>query len=346
MHYPADPNPKNNTTPPHHAPRTIHALASYLADDFPATAGAGAGAAITATTPPDTNSTSTALGRVHSIFTHAINISIGDTLLTLCDDPSAGIPDSVVLSPADFARLQLRCDDPVRIARHQLLFASSPTPTTPTTAVALTGPNYDNRFPSNVSIALPTLLHDRLDAIDAAFLAGHRLPAGAEERFPLLLAAIAAADHAACATHLRALIGLGPGLTPATDDALLGLLAVHAFLTATTTTTTAATALPMPARPQFPALVSRLAATLTTAVSHKYLRCAAQDRFAQPLIHSVLAIMTAPTSPQATTAPFPTPDASALRRLVATGHSSGRDTLRGVVLTIRRIFATHHAPNR
>ena len=345
MHYPADPNPKNNTTPPHHAPRTIHALASYLADDFPATAGAGAGAAITATTPPDTNSTSTALGRVHSIFTHAINISVGDTLLTLCDDPSAGIPDSVVLAPADFARLQLRCDDPVRIARHQLLFASSPDTATPhpITALALTGPNYDNRFPSNVSIALPTLLHDRLDAIDAAFLAGHRLPAGAEERFPLLLAAIAAADHAACATHLRALIGLGPGLTPATDDALLGLLAVRAL-----STTTAA--LPTPAMPQFPALASRLAATLTTAVSHKYLRCAAQGRFAQPLIHSILAIMTAPTSPQTTAAhptpPFPTPDTSALRRLVATGHSSGRDTLHGVVLTLRHVFATHHAPNR
>ena len=172
------------------------------------------------------------------------------------------------------------------------------------------------------------MLHDRLDAIDAAFL---RAPACRRRRraLSLLLAAIAAADHAACETHLRALIGLGPGLTPATDDALLGLLAVRAL-----STTTAA--LPTPAMPQFPALASRLAATLTTAVSHKYLRCTAQGRFAQPLIHSVLAIMTAPTSPQTTspqttaappTPPFPTPDTSALRRLVATGHSSGRDTL-------------------
>jgi len=32
---------------------------------------------------------------------------------------------------------------------------------------------------------------------------------------------------------------------------------------------------------------------------------------------------------------LPVPNAVALRRIVATGHSSGRDTLRGVVLTPR-----------
>ena len=131
QHYP-------HTTPAHH-PR----LGQLPGRRLPC----AAGAAITATTPPDTDSTSTALGRVHSIFTHAINISVGDTLLTLCDDPSAGIPDSVVLAPADFARLQLRCDDPVRIARHQLFFASRPPPPP---RPSPHWPNYDNRFPSNV----------------------------------------------------------------------------------------------------------------------------------------------------------------------------------------------------
>ncbi|MDD4538119.1 MAG: DUF2877 domain-containing protein, partial [Lentisphaeria bacterium] len=243
-----------------------------------------------------------------------------------------------------FARLQLQCDAQVRITRDQLLFTPSPdTATPPTTLLALTGPNHANRFPSTVHLAPPALQRERLDAIDATFLDGHRLPAGAEERFPLLLAAIATADYAACATHLRALIGLGPGLTPATDDALLGLLAVQAFLTATATATAAPPAL---AKPQFPALIADLSATLTTTVSHKYLRCAAQWRFAQPLIHSVLAIMTAPTTaPQPPAAPFSVPNASALQRLVATGHSSGRDTLRGIVLTLRHIIATHHAPN-
>ncbi|MDD4539830.1 MAG: hypothetical protein PHT80_12505, partial [Lentisphaeria bacterium] len=178
MHYPADHNTAPPTPPTGNAPRIIHALASYLPDDFPPPPPAPASATAAHATGPLT-------GRVHSIFTHAINISVGDTLLTLCDDPSAGIPDSVVIAPADFARLQLQCDAQVRITRDQLLFTPSPdTATPPTTLLALTGPNPANRFPSTVHLAPPALQRERLDAIDATFLDGHRLPAGAEERFP------------------------------------------------------------------------------------------------------------------------------------------------------------------
>ena len=117
-------------------------------------------------------------------------------------------------------------------------------------------------------------------------------------------------DPALLLRGARGLIGLGPGLTPAGDDCLVGVLAMMHR-----------------ARPAglvaAPGVRTGMAALLTrtTAVAAEFLRHAIQGLFAEPL----LALATADTEDGAH---------AAARRLCRRGATSGADTLAGIALAL------------
>ncbi|RMF89120.1 MAG: DUF2877 domain-containing protein [Nitrospinota bacterium] len=110
------------------------------------------------------------------------------------------------------------------------------------------------------------------------------------------------------------LIGLGPGLTPSGDDLLLGLLAVLQI------SGRREMLFPAPAQQAFLHRVK----TQTTDLSAEFLRCALEGNFAEPLAFFIRSLI--PGDPS-----WP----SRAKALAAVGHSSGVDTLVGIVTGCR-----------
>lgn len=114
-----------------------------------------------------------------------------------------------------------------------------------------------------------------------------------------------------------ALLGLGPGLTPAGDDVLAGALVTSAQL-----------------GHALPALAARVGerGKATTALSADLLRHAAAGRAAPPVLGLLDALVGArPVGP-------------ALAGLLAVGSTSGHDTATGVLLAAQAQLARGHAP--
>ena len=116
-------------------------------------------------------------------------------------------------------------------------------------------------------------------------------------------------------TLVKALVGLGEGLTPSGDDFLVGLLAVL-HVTGSLPCHTGS-----PVREQFCECV-RLG---TSQLSGEFLRCAFAGHFAEPLVLLVRALCTPETDA------WPAHAAT----MAAVGHSSGVDAMVGIALGCR-----------
>jgi hypothetical protein len=181
----------------------------------------------------------------------------------------------------------------------------------------------------------PSVLADRAHGL-AAWLCRHTPRRGltplllALEHGPLGLSATSATAYAALAplcggrqefnvatllTLVKALVGLGEGLTPSGDDFLVGLLAV---LHVTGSLPCSAT---LPVHEQFCECI-RLG---TSQLSGEFLRCALEGHFAEPLVLLVRALWASATNA------WPAPAAT----LAAVGHSSGVDAMVGIALGCR-----------
>lgn len=125
-----------------------------------------------------------------------------------------------------------------------------------------------------------------------------------------LLAALARTDFAAARAHARSMIGLGPGLTPAGDDFLLGLFAV----------------LNIPRSPcegwlAGGAGLAAEAGDATHPISHAALAHAAQGRVRESIVDFIESLLRGPGDGLAV----------ALRRVLAIGATSGADIACGVL---------------
>jgi hypothetical protein len=152
--------------------------------------------------------------------------------------------------------------------------------------------------------ALATL-DDQLPAAPHTGDTAHRLRAGTTR----LGAALRTGDGLAGAAD--GLLGLGPGLTPAGDDVLAGVLVTYAHL-----------------GPGLPALASRVRerAHVTTTLSADLLHHAGERRAAAPVLGLLDALVGA------------RPVAPALADLLAVGSTSGHDTATGVLLAARALL--------
>lgn len=247
-------------------------------------------------------------GRVHSVFEHAINLEVEKTLITLLPDADANIPDSVVLTYKDFALLKnikvkeniLLEDKKIKIGEFEINFANSQ--------------NFENKF-SISELASNQEIENR----KKQFGFYHTLPERAEAKLASLLVAIKNKDQQECENILKTLIGLGSGLTPSADDALIGISAVIEFLTECG----------IDAFNNFADIVYKVSENRTTDVSRKYFRCACQKRYSLPLINVVRSLLQ-----NNYTFDFP-----ALAKLLNTGHSSGKDTMRGIILACKTFLS-------
>ncbi len=117
-----------------------------------------------------------------------------------------------------------------------------------------------------------------------------------------------------CYAILRRFIGLGEGLTPSGDDLLVGLLAMWQ----------AAGEVGPWDSPVARQQLLEYMQTHTTILSAEFLRCALEGHFAEPLLRLVRSLLVGSPAWQAHAA-----------ALAAVGHSSGVDTMVGMVLGSR-----------
>ena len=140
----------------------------------------------------------------------------------------------------------------------------------------------------------------------------------------LLYTALFDGDAAAVDACVAPLVGNGPGLTPAGDDALVGLLA-----TLHRVGPPAASADPL--RLLGASVSTRLART--TTIGAHYLRLALRGHFGEHLINLVDALDADGVV-----------DAASLARVLATGASSGADALAGVAAGLRLLCDISASP--
>lgn len=148
-------------------------------------------------------------------------------------------------------------------------------------------------------------------------LGGHRFPAPVVAALTRAAAAIERRDPVGAADAVRPVLGLGAGLTPAADDAVAGLLLAARCWTGELGPTVSAVG----------ALLTPDLSSRTTAVSAGLLRHAAQGRGAPEVVHAVEYL---------TGRHDLSGGPEVLARLLALGHSSGRDTALGVLAFVQR----------
>lgn len=277
-------------------------------------------------------------GKVLGVFSQAVYIGQGRAILCLAGPEAGNLPYGALLPLKDLNALGgLQVDDPALLGDGGLFFPRSGL------SLDLTGgPAWRGGGPGPASEALrranPDVLQEVLRQSDAA-AAGtpSRIEQTYRDTMHELSQALASswrAGRAEAATEAaRSLLGLGPGLTPAGDDFLLGLLAVlHAWRRAYPPAPAFASAFEEAKnRENDAAQTARLLSALRQG-----LRAAIWERtgpiaafmlyqglggcFPQRVTEAVAAL-TAATPPDAR---------AAYERLLRMGASSGRDVLEGI----------------
>jgi len=269
------------------------------------------------------------LARVHSVFERVVNLLVGeDRLLTLAHRDADDAPDSVVVDLDSWSGMGLARGDRVRLHESRIVIESGPAggPCAELVIALDSARHWHGRLPTYT--ADPTTLRRHLPRARAhleRFGRGVGMgPRGSAAVTALdtaladafaqatrgLCDAIADGDAAGLHDHVGRLVGLGPGLTPAGDDFLVGLLA----------------ALHLPggrcaAAGQVGACVVACAGRQTHLISTVTLRAAAQGRVRERVIDLCDAMMHGC-------------DASlveAVQRVLAIGSGSGSEIAAGVL---------------
>ncbi|MER5946316.1 DUF2877 domain-containing protein [Streptomyces sp. NPDC001904] len=269
----------------------------------------------------------TGQGRVHSVFTRVVNLLTPDGLLvTLAARDGGDAPRTLVVDLADWTGTALTAGEHMVFASGNLEFGSG----TRALLVTSTGARAWHATPPSLADLAPGALAriaDRLDRLNQEFGPRGGMLGPVPGAGPLDLAVARALDagrtelltalrHGEGDAEIRrgvlALLGLGPGLTPAGDDFLTGLTFVAALPGA------APTGLVPAVRAVLDAHRGR-----TTDVSHATLTEAAAGRVRAELIDVL--------RQSADDGPLPRAPHDPVRRLLAIGHTSGSDTLSGLV---------------
>lgn len=257
-------------------------------------------------------------GRVHSVFTHTINIeTAAGTLITLAGSGCDDAPDSVVLDVPDFAGQGVVVGDLVTAMPARIAIAGRLT-------VNLRGAaRWQEELPRGVD---PQCLRANLPLVQAQLAAagtagGMLAPASATDAWTgeitralavgtaQVRLSLLRGDDDAFRAHAGSLVGLGPGLTPSGDDFLVGLFAALQCGAGAATFA------------RLCADIVDAGASRTNAISLAALRHAAAGRVRASIAQLLQQLCLG--SP-ATVAP-------ALQRVLAIGSTSGTDIAAGVV---------------
>lgn len=161
--------------------------------------------------------------------------------------------------------------------------------------------------------AASSSLHEYLDDSDTALCQGSVAQVGrAQQGIVALQVGIRDENYAEVTRGVMALAGLGPGLTPAGDDFLVGVLAaLHAT----------AQVAPGKEQPPLPQLIATTAAAQTTRLSATWLQHAGAGHFSQRWHALILALNSGKTEQIR----------QAVAQIKATGATSGGDGLFGFI---------------
>ncbi|MCE7984121.1 MAG: DUF2877 domain-containing protein [Caldilinea sp. CFX5] len=144
--------------------------------------------------------------------------------------------------------------------------------------------------------------------------------ARAQQGIAALQAGLTQGDNAKIQAGARYLAGLGPGLTPAGDDFLVGLLAAMV-----------ACRLPLREAPTtLCLLIAQTAAAQTTQLSARWLACAGQGHFGEAWHHLITALNSNASATITTAA----------HRILTTGATSGVDAMSGFLFGLRLLEDT------
>ena len=292
------------------------------------------------------------VGSVHSVFRRAMNITVGDTLLSILSDTLPRMPNSVRLPASQIERLLLRMRpdmaafvgaSPCGCSGFLSIPACDVFISLPSTAAweprpqfaayqwdrevvayhVCTLAHYLQRMVCEqglVALVCPLLLHTstQLNAVARKALPMLRLlmqATGARNR--------AAVERAACG-----LLGLGPGLTPSGDDVLAGFISVMVLLSSRLS-------VDEQSYEDVALWIAALAPSRTTQLSATLLHYAAHGEVAESLGDVLIALASPVEAAEAVM--------QAARGLLQFGATSGGDTLLGVLLGLKMVlpFATY-----
>jgi hypothetical protein len=275
---------------------------------------------------------------VHSVFRAVLNLETRDGLITIGGPSVEPLPHGLCIrGPIDFRATGLRTGQDVILDRRRIRIpafdididlsrAASWSPRLLLADPHLARARWRIRAPEIRRLVAAAVrarpgsrdgLGDLIDHDGRALLGPvARLAAPRLERFA---AALRHADPAAAGMAAESLLGLGPGLTPSGDDALVGMAA-------------AVTALATPGTldASFLRRAVDTASTRTTAVSATFLRHAAAGEFSGGL-HGLMAAFIGPD---------PSDMVATIERSVAYGATSGADTLVGVFMGLDALAGT------
>ena len=267
---------------------------------------------------------------VHSIFESVLNLETRNGLITV-GGPSVGpLPHGLSISrELDYRSLGLRSGQLVILERHRIripgsnieIDLSGATPWSPRLPVISQGvaqARWRDRAADMRRLAA-TAVRARPgagDGIGALIDLDHGPSIGAVARIAgprleCLAQAVRTGDPAAAGVAAESLVGLGPGLTPSGDDALVGMAAA-----------VTAMAGPEALDASFLGSVAESAPTRTTMVSATFLRHASAGQFSAS-VHQLMGVLIGPDASDARTT---------IERCVAYGATSGADMLVGALL--------------
>lgn len=260
-------------------------------------------------------------GRVCAVFESALHACAGEVIVTIGGPKLPPHPYSVAWP--GWHSLEVRRDDPVEVSFAELSVGCRRAPLGPMRTFR---PRHAPRGQAGAVAIASALGAVRLRAAGLPWrggLHGYFAPSGGDAwEGALLSAARPAIEEAQRAIRRRdfdglrsaagVLAGLGPGLTPSGDDFLGGLLAAVRFHAAGRGEPVAQAALDG---------VAEIVSNRTSAYSGFLVRCAARGMVSAPVERVLRAIQ----------AGAPAVAAERGEAVAATGHSSGVDTLAGLV---------------
>lgn len=253
---------------------------------------------------PDVNSAGA--GRVHSVFAHAVNVAMGTELWTLLASGQADLAFGIRTVLDDLTVLGVRRDEPVAVRAGFIGIGTG-------SARVVVDCRSATRWQPTTPYAIATGLEQRL-ALLAAASAGrcwHESAVIARRVTAALLD-----EPQSLSGVLAQVVGRGPGLTPAGDDVLVGILATLRLTPSAWVATQAA----ILARSVEPLLAS------TTDLSAQLLRQAARGLFGRAL-HELVSALADDTAPG--------PLRERIDSAIAIGATSGADACAGVLAAAR-----------
>jgi hypothetical protein len=263
--------------------------------------------------------------RVHSVFDHAVNLRADDdrALYALVSAQRDNAPATLVVDVPDFGGLGLRPGAPVTLRDSGILCAGG-------VEIVLGGARpWDATLPVLDDADLPLEWMER-------FVARHGVAGGIEPRLRDTTAleratartladaragletALRARDAAAVQAHASRLIGLGPGLTPAGDDFVVGVVIACAVTGGRTKSDPCVDALRR---------VVDDSGDRTPDISHATLAHAVRGRVRESLVEFVESIAAGDEELMARRA----------HRVLAIGATSGTDILSGLLAGLRAL---------